>query len=134
MYFPVNAYYFVTKNDIEKYTELMFRISYFGKKCTKETIVKGIRRVGQGFTKPKPCSCKPQHARVKDIPKTSTDLKVSTLSYCFAGKLDKYFLGEAELPMFHRRRSYYELYDEENGGFAMLLAGQGIDATTSLKH
>ncbi|WP_150344215.1 YagK/YfjJ domain-containing protein [Enterobacter ludwigii] len=66
VYFPVNAYYSVTKNDIEKYTELMFRISYFGKKRTKETIAKGIRRVGQGFKKPKPCSCKPQHA--SDLP------------------------------------------------------------------
>lgn len=113
VHFPANAYYFVTKNDIEKYTELMFRISYFGKKRTKETIAKGIRRVGQGFKKPKPCSCKLQHVRTKDIPKTSTDLKVSTLSSCYAGKLDKYFLGEAELPMFYRRRSYDELYDEE---------------------
>ncbi|MCX9022909.1 YagK/YfjJ domain-containing protein [Citrobacter portucalensis] len=113
VFFPENGYYSVAKNDVDSYAKLMLRISYFGKKHTKESIAKGIRRVGHGFKKPKSFISKTKHVRAKVILKASDSFKDISLPSCYEGSLDKYFLGKDELPMFHRRRSYYELYDED---------------------
>ncbi|TSJ58802.1 inovirus Gp2 family protein [Atlantibacter subterranea] len=113
VFFPKNGYYTVARDNPESYAKLMLRVSYFGKKYTKEHIAKGIRRIGHGFKKPKPFIRKTRQARAKVILKASDNLKSISLPSCYEGSLDKYFQGEAELPMFYRRRSYYELVDEE---------------------
>lgn len=53
VWFPKNCYYFVTANNFKAYTDLMLRVSYMGKRRTKESIEKGIARVGKGLRKPK---------------------------------------------------------------------------------
>lgn len=122
IWFPKNCYYFVTANNFKVYADLMLRVSYMGKRRTKESIEKGITRVGKGSRKPKKAISKkrtsptrpadlitPSH---KKIPQEVQEL-VSTTTEYYSGMLDKYFLGEAVLPTFLRKKSHYELYDQD---------------------
>ncbi|MCG1034431.1 inovirus-type Gp2 protein [Bacillus amyloliquefaciens] len=95
-----NCYYFVTANDIETYTNLMIRVSYMGKRRTKES-TKGIQHVGTGMRQPKMVS------RPKAVQSTKPKAKEpSTAStYPDSGMLDKYFSGEEDL-------SHYEFHGE----------------------
>jgi len=118
VWFPENGYYFVAENDLKTYTKLMLRVSYLGKRRTKESIDKGIKLVGSGMRKPRPVApsrqkseitpCKPINQKVE----TKTNNQDTALKSPYSGMLDKYFLGKARLPAILRKRSSYELYDE----------------------
>ena len=51
VYFPENMDYFVKPNDIDTYSKLMIRLSYFGKKATKEPSNVCKKRIGFGIRK-----------------------------------------------------------------------------------
>ncbi|EAC0629236.1 inovirus Gp2 family protein [Salmonella enterica] len=118
VWFPENGYYFVSENDLKTYTELMLRVSYLGKRRTKESIDKGIKLFGSGMRKPKPVApsrqkpaitpCKP----INQKSETKTNDQDMALKSTYSGMLDKYFLGKARLPAVLRKRSSDELYDE----------------------
>ncbi|RHH45608.1 inovirus Gp2 family protein [Citrobacter portucalensis] len=118
VWFPKNCYYFVTANNFKAYADLMLRVSYMGKRRTKESIEKGIARVGKGSRKPKKINSKKRASPIHSAcpvaathPQEPQEL-VNITTERYSGMLDKYFLGEAALPTFLRRKSHYELYDQ----------------------
>ncbi|WP_051880760.1 YagK/YfjJ domain-containing protein [Buttiauxella noackiae] len=112
---PKNGYYFVTENDVDTYAKLMLRVSYLGKRRTKEAIGKGIKRIGSGFRKPKPSKIRKKVA-VKQSVVISTSIsntKPQSMETCaehYSGILDKYFANE---PLRFLKHSHAELYHQE---------------------
>ena len=114
-WFPSNGYYFVTENDVDTYAKLMLRVSYLGKRRTKETIGKGIKRIGSGFRKPRLSKTK-RKVSVKQSVILSTSIantkpqSTVTNAECYNGILDKYF---AKVPLRFLKHSHSELYHQE---------------------
>ncbi len=109
---PDNCYYLV--NDINSHRDLLMRTSYLGKKRTKETIGKGIKRFGYGLRKPKPTKRKTiSKKRIATVPVVPEENNVNQLDGMnrFPGYLDAYFTGDASLPIYHQPPAHSELYD-----------------------
>ena len=51
VYFPKKMAYFVKQNDVDTYSKLMIRLSYFGKNATKESSGVCKKRIGFGIRK-----------------------------------------------------------------------------------
>ncbi|MBN6290615.1 hypothetical protein, partial [Escherichia coli] len=76
---------------LKTYTELMLRVSYLGKRRTKESIDKGIKLFGSGMRKPKPVApsrqksaitpCKPINQKAE----TKTNDQDMTLKSTYSG-------------------------------------------------
>jgi len=116
VWFPDNMSYLVNKNDIDVYNKLMIRLSYFGKKATKESTEICKKRIGFGVQKARKSSYKSKE--VDEADKETLETQESTIvqmlesesvnisinveaesvsSYC--GDLDKYFSHEYSLKM-----------------------------------
>lgn len=112
---PTNGYYFVTENDVDTYAKLMLRVSYLGKRRTKETIGKGIKRIGSGFRKPKSAKTSRKVAAKQSVIPTTSISKTKpqstvTKAEHYNGILDKYF---SKVPLRFQKHSHAELYHQE---------------------
>ncbi|WP_312069428.1 YagK/YfjJ domain-containing protein [Lelliottia nimipressuralis] len=100
---PDNCYYLV--KDISSHRDLLMRTSYLGKKRTKETIGKGIKRFGCGLRKPKPTKRKATNTtRIATLPLVPKENTVNQLDGMnrYPGYLDAYFTGDASLLIYHQ--------------------------------
>lgn len=70
VWIPENCYYFLKSEDSYELSQLMLRLSYFGKRQTKETSIECRKRFGCGLRKPKS----------KNKPKCSASMNNSTVS------------------------------------------------------
>jgi len=110
VYFPENMDYFVKPNDIDTYSKLMIRLSYFGKKATKEPSNVCKKRIGFGIRKVRKTGAMSAYTDKKletqeselvqavepEFKNVSTNVEPeSALSFC--GKLDEYFTHERTL-------------------------------------
>jgi hypothetical protein len=108
---PDNCYYLV--KDISSHRDLLMRTSYLGKKRTKETIGKGIKRFGCGLRKPKPIKRKATSTkRIASLPVVSQENTANQLDVIirYPGYLDAYFTGDASLKIYHQLPAHSELY------------------------
>ena len=112
VYFPKKMAYFVKQNDVDTYSKLMIRLSYFGKNATKESSGVCKKRIGFGIRKARKTGAMSaktyKKLEVQDSelvqavePKfknVSTNVEPeSALSFC--GKLDKYFTHDHSLEL-----------------------------------
>lgn len=111
IWFPKNMYYFVKPNDVDTYSKLMIRLSYFGKITTKEPTAVCKKRIGFGIRKARK-TCQKAERIDKETLETRESSIVQVVESEFVnvsknletesalilcGKLDKYFSHEYSL-------------------------------------
>lgn len=108
VYFPKNMAYFVKTNDIDTYSKLMIRLSYFGKRATKESTSVCKKRIGFGIKKAKKtCNISTgtdKHVSDVKILSNEQDVESNFVNQTteteteselhLSGLLDKYFFNE----------------------------------------
>ena len=112
VYFPKKMAYFVKQNDVDTYSKLMIRLSYFGKNATKESSGVCKKRIGFGIRKARKTGAMSAKTYKKlevqdselvqavepEFKNVSTNVEPeSALSFC--GKLDKYFTHDHSLEL-----------------------------------
>ena len=112
VYFPKKMAYFVKQNDVDTYSKLMIRLSYFGKNATKESSGVCKKRIGFGIRKARKTGAMSAKTDKKleaqdselvqavepEFKNVSTNVEPeSALSFC--GKLDKYFTHDHSLEL-----------------------------------
>lgn len=107
---PENCYYFV--DSIESHRDLLMRVSYLGKKRTKENIDKGIKRFGCDLRKPESAKRKiKSKTTTSSVPSPTRSESKQVSMKRYPGFLDVYFTGKAFLPIKHLPPLHSELYD-----------------------
>lgn len=111
VWFPDNMSYFVKPNDVDVYSKLMIRLSYFGKLATKESTSVCKKRIGFGIRKVKRTNniSAGMDKNVSDVKNLSDaqDVESNFVNQStntgteselhLSGLLDKYFLNEHSL-------------------------------------
>ena len=111
VWFPDNMSYFVKSNDIDTYSKLMIRLSYFGKRATKESTSVCKKRIGFGIRKAKKTSkiSTGTDKHVSEVKNLSNEQDVESnfvnqttntgteSELHLSGLLDKYFFNEHSL-------------------------------------